>query len=457
MESGARLSAKDALGHSALFYGSRAGNADLVALLLENKPPVNDGSLHEASRGYHVQTMRLLLEAGHDPNYRSTKHGGRTALGEIALNAGPPNDIAAAEDALDLLSSVDASPLLKVYGKTVIFLALDNPNNESITRLLLDRILYRTLNSHENTYQHGIYHYSPTMYISKGLLLGPRLETLIHLLRDHGGEDRFYATIEEPQPPDAVGLPDEIRDYERDRRARERRNALLEQEHATKLRHERERALNKGELSDDRHARDLRQREERSQQQRHHRGLDHHQAILLASEKHHNDAQIRISDANVASQIRWQSHNDALTMKSQTRAANLAHRQLTTQQRLEEREARHAQAIAHRRDAHAQKWQEAEELHAQKLEYMRQRGREEDERRKIRQILGQDAARERHEMKMTELRTQRGNIIGQVNLEELRKWQEESGRLNGTIGQGGGGVGGWDGNGGGRREVKLLS
>ncbi|KAL2263556.1 hypothetical protein VTK26DRAFT_6204 [Humicola hyalothermophila] len=453
LESGARLSAKDALGHSALFYGSRAGNADLVSLLLEHKPPVNDGSLHEASRGFHAQTMRLLLEAGHDPNYRSTKHGGRTALGEIALKASQPTDLAVAEDALDLLSSVEASPLLKVHGKTVIFLALDNQNNESITRLLLDRMLYRTLNSHENTYQHGIYHYSPTMYISKGLLLGPRSESLLLLLRDHGGEDRFYATIEEIQPPDAVGLPDEIRDYERERRARERRNLLLEQEHATRLRHERERALTKGELSDDHHARELRQQEERSQQQRRQRGLDHQQAVLLASEKHHNDAQIRVSDANVTSQIRWQRHNDTLAMQSQTRAATLAHRQLAAQQRLEARDARHAQTLAHRRDVHAQRWQEIADRQAQQLEYLNRKGKEEDERRKVRQILGQEAARERHEMKMTELRTQRGNIIGQVNLEELRRWQEESRALAAGQGQGQGGEGGV----GGAGRVKLLA
>ena len=34
IESGARVSAKDALGHSGLFYASRYGNTDLVELLL---------------------------------------------------------------------------------------------------------------------------------------------------------------------------------------------------------------------------------------------------------------------------------------------------------------------------------------------------------------------------------------------------------------------------------------
>ncbi|KAK4118784.1 hypothetical protein N657DRAFT_583008 [Parathielavia appendiculata] len=458
IEAGARVSAKDVSGHSALFYASRDGNSELVKLLLESKPVVNDGSLHEACRGFHVQAMKLLLQAGHDCNYRSIKHGGRTALGEIALRAAPPTDIAAAEEALDLLVSVDASPLLKVHGKTIIFLALDNEHNESITRLLLDRMLYRTLNSHENTYQQGVLHYSPTMYVAKGILLRAPSETLIQLLRAHGCEDRFYATIEEAQPPDAVGLPEEIRDYERDRRARQRQNRLMEEEHANKIRREREKAIAIAQLEDDKHYRMIQHREDDSQQQRRHRGLDHHQTIQMSAEKHHNDAQIKLSAANVYSQVRWQKHTDDLAMISQKRDADLSHRNQAYHQHLDQRrdklaletearELRQARSLAHMREVQQQRWQERSEKHAQQLTYENQRMIQEYEMLWKKQQVKREGrevklagSRETHEMKMTELRTQRGNIIGQVNLEELRRWQESERRMKMGLGQGQGKV-----------------
>ncbi|KAK1752926.1 Inversin, partial [Echria macrotheca] len=212
LESGAKSSSRDVYGRSALYFASRSGDANLVALLLKTRPSPNDGALHEASRRFHTQVMRLLLKAGHDPNYRSPRHGGRTALGELALNAVVPADTTAMEEALDILTTAGASPLLKVDGKTTVFLALDNQQNEHMTQVLLQKVLRSTIHSHENTYQQGIYHYSPTAYVAKGILLGPHSDALIQMLRVNGVEDRFYASPGEQQPPDAVGLPDEIRE-----------------------------------------------------------------------------------------------------------------------------------------------------------------------------------------------------------------------------------------------------
>ncbi|KAK5656725.1 hypothetical protein OQA88_4273 [Cercophora sp. LCS_1] len=217
LEAGANAAAKDIYGRSALFFASKAGDADLASLLLKSKSPSNDGSLHEASRRFNTRVMQLLLEAGHDANQRSALHGGRTALGELALH-GSPKDISVAEEAVDVLSNAGASPLLKMQGKTAIFLALDNPQNETMVPLLLSKILHTTIHSRENTFQQEIYHFSPTMYISKGILHGPQTEKLFQLLHKSGVEDRFYATLGEDQPADAVGIPDEIRDFERLRR-----------------------------------------------------------------------------------------------------------------------------------------------------------------------------------------------------------------------------------------------
>ena len=121
LESGAKISARDVLGRSALFFASRLGHVELAKLLLENKPCANDGSLHEASQGFHLQVMQMLIDNGHDANYRSAKHEGRTALGEMARN-GAIRDLTTAEEALEILYAADASPLFKVHGKTVIFL-----------------------------------------------------------------------------------------------------------------------------------------------------------------------------------------------------------------------------------------------------------------------------------------------------------------------------------------------
>ncbi|KAK4679863.1 hypothetical protein QC764_207850 [Podospora pseudoanserina] len=454
---GAKVSVKDNLGRSSLFFASRAGDIDMMKTLLQHNPSVNDGSLHEAARNFHPEAMKLLLDAGHDANYRSTKHGGRTALGEVALKATTPHDIALADESLDILASVDASPLLKVRGKTVIFLALDNQNNEAITRVLLDRLLYKTLNSHENTFQEGIYHYSPTMYIMKGILLGPRSPALVQMLQDHGVEDRFYATIEETQPADAVGLPEEIRDYERERRAWEQRNRRVEESHGNELRRVTEKATVHAQIEEQKHSRSVRYKEEHSQQGRKERSLNHQQATFLKADRHQNDSQIKISEANVQSGVRWQKHNDNLAMADQKRSASLAHRQRAHVQHIEERrqkntvalehkELRHAKSLAQMQDLHRQRWEEKENFNYQQLQFQSQRKLQEAEFRQrqreanlnayaVRNQIDGEGARGRHELKMTELRTQRGNIIGQVNLEELRRWKQEGGMAGQVQGQ----------------------
>ncbi|KAK0652718.1 hypothetical protein B0T16DRAFT_369477 [Cercophora newfieldiana] len=218
LKSGAQVSSKDAFGRSALFFAARAGDADMVALLLAARPTINDGSLHEASRKFNTRTIKLLIQGGHDPNHRSTVHGGRTALGELALNGTVPADTTGAEEALDVLVRAGASPLLKMEGKTTIFLALDNQENEAMVRVLLRKVLCNTLHSQENTFRQGVYHYSPTTYVTKGVLLGPQTETLARMLWNSGAEDTFYADLGETQPADAIGLPSEVMEYERGRK-----------------------------------------------------------------------------------------------------------------------------------------------------------------------------------------------------------------------------------------------
>ena len=507
LDAGAKVHAKDSQGRSALYIAARLGNADIVAALLRINPSMNDGSLHEASRNLHVDAMRLLVECGHDPNYRSSKHDGRTAFGEMALKATVPRDITIAEEAVEILCTGGASPLLKTNDKTILFLALDNMDNEAMTRLLLDKHLYRILNTPENMYVEDIYHYSPTMYVKKGMLQGPRTAGLIEILEGHGGEDRYYATMEQKQPHDAVGMPEEIQQFERERRARERRIREQEEEHAAALRREFEKAKTVDVIEDLHHDRSYRHYENISDQHRRNKYLDHQTEITIKTEAALVDNSLKLQGANVDGTIQWQHHNnhmvmgvnaahvqrdiriqrhavdmnigreaahlnrsiaiqhhnDGMVMASQQRGTALAHmrhehRQVMQQRKdhgmlnrvyAENRHAfemhagaqRHRQALNHQRSAHQLGVRNRAEHYNQGLEFQ---GRAQQMHERHIEAIHQKhmmLAGAKHTMNMTELGAQRGNIIGQTNLNELRQWSAAGGRGGGgSVGYGGGRV-----------------
>ncbi|KAK3501404.1 hypothetical protein B0T13DRAFT_198033 [Neurospora crassa] len=504
LNAGAKVTAKDSQGRSALYIAARLGNADIVAALLRIDSSLNDGSLHEASRNLHTGAMRLLVECGHDPNYRSSKHDGRTAFGEMALMATVPRDISIAEEAVGILCTGGASPLLKTNGKTILFLALDNMDNEAMTRLLLDKHLYRILNSPENMYVEGIYHYSPTMYVKKGMLQGPRTAGLIEILEGHGGEDRYYATMEQKQPHDAVGMPEEIQQFERERRARERRIREAEEEHAATLRREYEKAKTVDVIEDLHHNRSYRHYEDISDQHRRNKYLDHHTDVTIKTEAALVDNSLKMHGASVDNAIQWQRHNnhmamgvnaahvqrdiqmqrhavdmtigrdaaqlnrsiairhhnDGMIMASQQRGAQLAHMRHEHHQVIQQRKdhgvinhmhaenrhalemragaQRHGQALAHQRSAHQLGMRNRADYYNQGLEFQ---GRAQAMHERHIEGIHQKhmmLAGAKHTMNMTELGAQRGNIIGQTNLNELRQWSAAgAGR---SIGYGGGRV-----------------
>ncbi|KAK0720197.1 hypothetical protein B0H67DRAFT_486120 [Lasiosphaeris hirsuta] len=370
LEAGAKVLCKDVLGRSALFFASRSGDVDLATLLLRSKPSVNDGSLHEASRGFHPRVLRLLIKAGHDANFRSTRHEGRTALAEIALHGIVPNDPTDAEEALDILCEAGASPLLKVRCKTVIFLALDNPKNESMTQLLLEKVLYRTINSQENTFQQGIYYYSPTMYVFKGILHGPRSEALIRILRDHGAEDRFYAGPNETQPEDAIGLPEEIKEYERERRSWERQS----------------RRTDEGYVSDSR------------------RTSERVQSSIHAKDVQHERQAGSRRGSEMSQQHQHQRSRGPESMPG------------TFPQEPKEQEAR-------QRQQSFEGGEKARDRYRLKQDVLYEQDRMVAEK-EMREMYHSRDSRERKRREMTALKTQRGDVIGKVDLEELNRWRQ---------------------------------
>src|SRR6266536_3454405 len=84
---GAKVNVADPDGVTPLAMASRLGNADIMELLLKAGAECNDGSLHDAARGLRCDAIRVLIEYGHEPDYPSVLHDGRSALAELCLNA----------------------------------------------------------------------------------------------------------------------------------------------------------------------------------------------------------------------------------------------------------------------------------------------------------------------------------------------------------------------------------
>lgn len=306
LDSGAKAASKDVFGRSALFYASRGGHSGVIKLLLEHKPAMNDGSLHEACREFHISIIDLLVKSGHDPNYRSTKHGGRTALGEMALKSRVPEDMSDAEAAIDILKSTGADPLVQTHGKSIIYQAMENTQHVAITQLLLDRILWQTINSDANMYRTADLHYSPTMYLTKAAshLSRASAAQIVTLLHDHGAKDIFYSTnTRSPQPPGAVGLPPAIAAAESRWLAQEAAIAEEEHLHQLALRREEEAHTRRAALVESSHAASIRHRHASA-------GLD----IAIADASHDSATTRMLSAAAVQRDVNWTRHADEMAM-----------------------------------------------------------------------------------------------------------------------------------------------
>lgn len=71
----------------ALAFASQNGHLNIVQRLCSANAKINDGSLQEAARQLHQPVVEHLLAMGHDVEFASSMHGGRTALQEMLLKA----------------------------------------------------------------------------------------------------------------------------------------------------------------------------------------------------------------------------------------------------------------------------------------------------------------------------------------------------------------------------------
>jgi hypothetical protein len=301
----------------------------LVNALLKVKSPVNDGSLQEAARELHSKVITALIKGKHHPDFPSSKeqHEGRTALQEVCLMCDCTKGSTRIEEAIQALVDGKANPLEQSRRKNALFLALDNANPVPITRVLLDRLMWKHMASEENVYievdpETGTkYYFSPTMYVSRGFSQGPVSEKdrLLKLLEDKRGVDRFYAEEGAEQPMDAVGQPQAIIDAEKKRRTREEKQRQQQLDHELSLLRERQAADHKAEIERARHEEEMFRKEELAQQKLDQKESGHRQALAQESEKA-NQKQDIMQSTN-ALKLSLQEQADAQKMRAiQSRA-----------------------------------------------------------------------------------------------------------------------------------------
>lgn len=325
----ASISARDCFDRSSLFYASRIGNVEAVKALVKAKSRVNDGSLQEAARNLHFETVLLLLKAGHHTNYPSSHscHDGRDALQELALRAQPTRTQAPVlEDTIRALagskekSDKEKGDKVKVMQdtgaldeKNALFLALDNPSDGCwiVCRALLEVFMWKIVNDPTNVWavqdpsMGSRLFLSPTMYVRLGYFQGPeqQKDALLQLLARIKCQDRFYAELGKVQPLNAAGLPDEIAKAEAKRRAKEEKHREEEEENLRKdIRKEYEEQVRR--MTDQmRHDEKMLHQREIEEQKRYQADLSHYQHQLHAADNH--DRKLQLQTQMAQSQQYW--------------------------------------------------------------------------------------------------------------------------------------------------------
>jgi hypothetical protein len=328
------VSIKDRFSRSALFFAAANGDIKSTQILLQHRPRGNDGSLHEAARELHPEIMSALIKAGHDPNFTSTKHEGLTPLGELCMYCNGEGLSTRIEECIELLVRAKVNPLKTWRGKSVLYMALDNPEPYPVTSALLERLMWKYVTNEANIHHEETFYYSPTMYLKKGYFIGSTSDqrSMIQLLKDHGAEDHYYVEEGQRQPQDAVGMPSHIVASERRRRQHEENIERKQEEHQEKLRQNWEIAKQTYQLQEATQQQYLRHQEERFDQQQYHMIRS---AYAQAEIQHNRDMQ-KLSTERESARIQAQRENYKLEIQWESnRALAAANRdRVVTKQRI---------------------------------------------------------------------------------------------------------------------------
>ncbi|KAF4899235.1 2-5A-dependent ribonuclease [Colletotrichum fructicola] len=235
---GAEVDVCDVKGNTPLTLSTEAGGElaiKMMSNLLAAGASSNDGSLHNAARELNLPACQVLVQYGHEPDFPSTLHGGRSALGELACHAADNEPLTAARQKLmervtNFLIEAGSDITLRTDGKSILLLALDSKEPLVTSRTLLKAGMWKHVNKKFNQFTDGKMTYSPTMYVAHVLPASDTKEALIKLLRANRAEDVYYSNTG-PQPDGACGMPDELEAQERSRRARLDRLNLEQEDH----------------------------------------------------------------------------------------------------------------------------------------------------------------------------------------------------------------------------------
>ena len=239
---GAEVDVTDSLGRTPLSLTTEIGGdlaIQMMGNLLALEPSKDDGSLHNAARELNLPAVKVLIQAGHDPDFPSPLHGGRSALGEVCLRGSDMGELTADREksmqkTMRYLIDAGSDLAIKSHGKSLLHLCFESFDAVSVTRSFLKVGMWKHVKSPMNYYIDEDYTYSPTMYIKKVLPQSDNHEQLLTLLRDNRAEDIYYSNSGD-QPEDAVGLPEDIVVKERERKARLERIAKEAEDHAIML------------------------------------------------------------------------------------------------------------------------------------------------------------------------------------------------------------------------------
>lgn len=239
---GAEVDVADVMGNTPLTLATQVGG-ELGTMMMSNvlaaEPSQNDGSLHNAARDLNLKAMQVLVDFGHEVDFPSPLHDGRTALGELCLHAAETAPVTATQEktmekAISYLIREGTDLSLLADGKSVLLLAMHSADPVPTTRALLKVAMWKHINRSWNYYNDGLHTYSPTQYVKHVMPQSDTTEQLLKLLKANRAQDVYFAN-EGPQPEGAIGLPDDIVRAERERKARLERIQLEAEDHARTL------------------------------------------------------------------------------------------------------------------------------------------------------------------------------------------------------------------------------